>query len=1399
MRTILLTLFGILHYCATAVAQPNYEAGVISATQAIDDWHDVTLENTYSNPVVIMGPTTEFGSDPAGLRVRNVTSTGFQYLQEEFEENNGSHGLESFGYFVIEAGVYSVGGAIWEAGVTQSRTDDAQKTVNLAATGFDGTQVVLTQLASNNDPTALISRVRSVSATNFTFHVREEEALNQVRPATEDIHYLAVQQGSGTLPDGREYEVVSEDDINHLGKTAPFAASVDNPFVLAGVQTNAEDNPFFLRYRYVTDQGVEVRIQEETSLDPETDHNLEKVGFLVLERTGPEEQVFWYENFNNGTLVNASVDNGATAWNTDLTNLGSDGNNAFRVEGGQLTARNTDGEVVFRTEEVPISGHTNVKVAVQIRGEGSLESDDYIKVFYRIDDGPEIPLLNGLWRREFGTNTAMIGGLSGDKVEVIVRTKNTADDEEYIIDNIRIFTESDERHAIQDGNWNDPDTWSYTAGGPSCKCIPDHLSDTYIDGYDVILNVFGYTHNLTVYNNSSLIWTVDQKDLVLYGDATLDIKAGGRVDNGGGPNSEQRNIFFSQWTNEDDIDILSDRLGGSYPGVNVTINVDDPNGLRTRELSFNAAGDYVIQGSGNITLTEDLDVNYPANVTNNLSGTISIAQHFQLSHLNTNFTNNGRIEVADELQYEQGGTNIINNAALTIANDVVAVAGAALQNQTGSTLTLGGNLSSNLQLFAQYQDNEVHYNSASNQGVIAPQSAYWDLRLSNKGNSGSSEKRILPSSLDINGDVLLEGPPLGTSTMIFSLTTDKTLNLAGNWTRLGPSNPIGVTVNQGTNNERLIVDGSQDQTLARRETFNQVTIDKSAGSFLVAADAQLRINKEARFRNGVVETLGNAEVIFRENAAVVDASDDSHVKGTIVKQGDADFTFPAGDGTRHRPISVSGMSAPSEMTVDYYHDPVPNADLKENWIKRFNGCGYWEMSSSVSGTEASVTLHWDADCPVVFDEVGIVRWNGTQWVEVLTNAPVGTSTGGSITTTSPLSEFGRFALAQINYNPLTVDDSDTTNFATVLTGSSVLNNDNSVADNTLVASLLDTPGNGTVDLRSDGTYTYTPDAGFVGSDSFTYQTCDSGFPSACATATVTVVVRPFNYAPQAQRDSFSMIEDTVLEENLLTNDTDINAEDVLTVDTEAVVLPQHGEIVLQPNGNLVYTPAVNYFGPDSLAYRVCDNGGPMLCDTAWVIITIAPVNDAPIAEDDRFEATENETLNGAVTINDYDVEGETLGDVKIISTPVLGSLELSSDGRFVYVPYTGQVGTDQFTYEVCDSQDASLCSQATVEIIIQPGPLVIPKGFSPNGDGQGDSWQLQGISRYPGSIVTVFNRWGNMVYQVMGYDNRQVLWQGDANRGVRLGSQPLPEGTYFYVIDLNDGADPLSGYVVLKR
>ncbi|KPM32723.1 Hypothetical protein I595_1151 [Croceitalea dokdonensis DOKDO 023] len=92
-------------------------------------------------------------------------------------------------------------------------------------------------------------------------------------------------------------------------------------------------------------------------------------------------------------------------------------------------------------------------------------------------------------------------------------------------------------------------------------------------------------------------------------------------------------------------------------------------------------------------------------------------------------------------------------------------------------------------------------------------------------------------------------------------------------------------------------------------------------------------------------------------------------------------------------------------------------------------------------------------------------------------------------------------------------------------------------------------------------------------------------------------------------------------------------------------------------------------------------------------------------------------------------------------------------------------------------------------------------GLSPDGDGINEFWVIEGIENYPANTVTIFNRWGDMVFKIDGYDNNGNVFRGEANQMTGFGASQLPEGTYFFQLQLPEGHNlqRTKGYLVLKR
>ncbi len=298
----------------------------------------------------------------------------------------------------------------------------------------------------------------------------------------------------------------------------------------------------------------------------------------------------------------------------------------------------------------------------------------------------------------------------------------------------------------------------------------------------------------------------------------------------------------------------------------------------------------------------------------------------------------------------------------------------------------------------------------------------------------------------------------------------------------------------------------------------------------------------------------------------------------------------------------------------------------------------------------------------------------------------------------------------VNDAPVAIDDLFLTN-QNVAGNGDVSQNDFDVDGDTLSFSILLNPINGTVSFNSDGTFLYTPNAGYVGLDSLTYLVCDNANPALCDTGLVRITVIGvvvLNQPPLAGDDNFVINEDTQLGADVSLNDSDPN-NDPLTYSVLANVT--NGTLTLAANGTFTYTPFSNFNGFDSFSYLVCDNGIPSLCDTGFVAILVNPVNDAPDAVEDIFTTAFNTTLNADVSPNDVDIDPDVL-TYSLITAPPNGSVTLNSNGTFSYTPNTGFVGTDSFVYRVCDIGIPQLCDSAIVTINVLPDATAAALGLA---------------------------------------------------------------------------------------
>jgi hypothetical protein len=216
--------------------------------------------------------------------------------------------------------------------------------------------------------------------------------------------------------------------------------------------------------------------------------------------------------------------------------------------------------------------------------------------------------------------------------------------------------------------------------------------------------------------------------------------------------------------------------------------------------------------------------------------------------------------------------------------------------------------------------------------------------------------------------------------------------------------------------------------------------------------------------------------------------------------------------------------------------------------------------------------------------------------------------------------------------------------------------------------------------------TYTPNTNFSGSDYLEYDAW--GDPAIAAYRRIlTITVTPVNDAPQAISASLTTGEDSST--NIVLSGSDVD-NDPLTY--EIVSGPSHGTLT-GTAPNVVYTPALNYNGSDSITFRVFD-GAVYGASAATVAITVAAVNDPPQAEPANISTTEDASAN--ITLTGSDVEGASL-TFEVVDAPSHGALTGTSP-NLVYTPAANYDGNDSFTFRAFDGQVYGAAAQVTITI-----------------------------------------------------------------------------------------------------
>ncbi|MEO9891735.1 gliding motility-associated C-terminal domain-containing protein [Aurantibacter sp.] len=431
--------------------------------------------------------------------------------------------------------------------------------------------------------------------------------------------------------------------------------------------------------------------------------------------------------------------------------------------------------------------------------------------------------------------------------------------------------------------------------------------------------------------------------------------------------------------------------------------------------------------------------------------------------------------------------------------------------------------------------------------------------------------------------------------------------------------------------------------------------------------------------------------------------------------------------------------------------------------------------------------------------------------------------------------FGDCSTATVSVDVLpivdAIDDSVVTTEDSSIT-IEILSNDNDLPS--VGTMVVTNPSNGTIVINNNGTtnnpsddnITYTPNSGFIGTDTFTYTICDD--VGNCSTATVTVVVTDAIDLDSDKDGIVDSFEDLNLDGDgdPSTNPTDSDNDgiaDYLDLDSDNDGIPD----------NIEAQTTVDYIAPDGIDLN--GNGLDDVYETNGNLGLFPTDTDGDSLPDYLDEDSDNDNVPDAIEAHDNNQDG--IADVTVLGVDsdsdglddafedsVLIDIDVNDEISDPYTDLPNTDGDNEPDYRDSDDDDDGIptidedldadgnyanddTNSNGIPNYLEPNAtedeIEVFNVITPNGDGVHDVLTISGLENYPVNTLKIFNRWGVLVYATNAYNTEGNVFDGSSEGRVTLAQgKDLPVGTYFYILDYEDATSTtksLSGYLYINR